>query len=82
MKKYNGDCEQLIAHINIDDTIYGSLAVYQKEVIDELQIYIDDNSFDKLDGIMRNAIKTYAVGDNIDTYLEIWDVLSKVKLKK
>ena len=82
MKKYNGDCEQLIAHINVDDTIYGSLAVYQKEVIDELQIYVDDNSFDKLDNIMRNSIKTYTTGDKIDTYLETWDVLSKVKLKK
>ena len=82
MKKYNGDCEQIIAHKDIDDTIYGSLALYQKEVIDELQIFVDDNSFDKLDNIMRNAIKTYATGDKIDTYLETWDVLSKVKLKK
>lgn len=82
MKKYNGDCEQLIAHKNVDDNVYGSLAIYQKEVIDELQIYVDDNSFDKLDNIMKESIKTYATGDKIDAYLETWDVLSKVKLKK
>lgn len=82
IKKYIGDCEQIKAHTGIDDSIYGSLAIYQNEVVDELQIYIDDNSFDRLDNIMRKAIKTYATVDKIDTYLSTWDVVSKVRLKK
>lgn len=82
IKKYLGECEQIVAHKDVDDTVYGSLVIYQKEVVDELQIYIDDNSFEKLDEIMKSAIRTYSSGDKIDTYLNTWDVVSKVRLKK
>lgn len=82
MKKYLGECEQLKAHTKIDDSIYGSLAIYQKEMIEELQIYIDQNSFDELDSIMEDAIHTYCNGANLEKYLNTWDVISKVMIKK
>lgn len=39
LERYQGNSIQLPAHKGIDDTVYGSLAIYQQEIIEELSLW-------------------------------------------
>lgn len=58
LERYQGDSVQLPAHENIDDSLYGSLAVYQKEVIEEFQQYTDNHSLKELEEAVTTAINS------------------------
>ena len=56
LERYAGESVQLPPHEDIDDTLYGSLAVYRKEVIEEFKSFVENNSFEVLDDQMEKAI--------------------------
>ncbi len=56
LRRYQGESVQLPAHEGVDDTAYGSLAVYRREVVDELALYASNHSLDELDEDVRSAI--------------------------
>lgn len=79
LERYAGESVQLKAHEGIDDTIYGSLAIYQKEVIDELSTFVLNNSFELLESKMESAI---AESRDPDKMMQIWiDVQEKLMIK-
>lgn len=57
LERYQGNSPQLPAHKGIDDTVYGSLAIYQKEIVEELQTFVRVKSNGMLEQIMKNAIE-------------------------
>ena len=57
LERYHGDSKQLPAHVGINDTIYGSLAIYQQEVVEELTLYAQTHSLEELDEAVSAAIK-------------------------
>jgi len=67
LDRYNGNSIALPAHEGVDDTIYGSLEIYKKEIIDELQTYVNNHSLYELDNVMQEVIK-----DNED-YKNTWN---------
>lgn len=56
-ERYAGKAPQLISHENVDDTAYGSLAVYRKEIIEELKKWKKDNGEKAFAEIEKQAIK-------------------------
>ena len=58
LERYHGDSKQLPVHVGINDTIYGSLAIYQQEVVEELTLYAQSHSLEELDVSIASAIKT------------------------
>ncbi len=55
IERYQGKSVQLPAHTGVDDTVYGSLAVYQSEVLDELAAYVENHSLEELDRVAVEA---------------------------
>lgn len=80
LDRYQGNSKQLPAHKNIDDTIYGSLAVYQKEIIDELSTYINNHSLEELDKAINDAIDNLSKDASAKTsYTTTWnEIISKI----
>lgn len=58
-ERYAGKAKQLIAHIGVDDTVYGSLAVYRKEILAELKKWIKDNGREAYTQISMRTAKSY-----------------------
>lgn len=58
LERYQGNSPQLPAHVGVDDTVYGSLAIYQKEILRELQFFVKVNSIEELDKVMMQAISS------------------------
>ena len=77
LERYAGESVQLPPHEGIDDTIYGSFAVYRQEVIEELRAYVVNNSFEALDDQMETAI---ANSKDPGKFSQIWKVV-KAKVK-
>lgn len=57
LDRYLGNSLQLPVHEGIDDSIYGSLAVYRQEVIEELAQYAERHSPEELDEAVLTAIE-------------------------
>ena len=57
LERYHGDSKQLPAHVGIDDVAYGSLAIYQKEDIEELLWYVESHSLEELDASITSALR-------------------------
>lgn len=55
-QRYEGKALQLVGHENVDDTLYGSLAVYRKEIICELKKWAKDKGKETLREIAKKAI--------------------------
>lgn len=55
LERYQGGSVQLPAHEGVDDSIYGSLAVYRQEVIEELGQWVENHSLAELDDAMQEA---------------------------
>ena len=66
LERCQGDSVQLPAHEGIDDTVYGSLAVYRQEIVEELRQWANDHSLAALDAAMQEA----AEGD--EAYIATW----------
>ena len=77
LERYAGESVQLPPHEGIDDTLYGSFAVYRQEVIEELRAYVVNNSFEALDDQMETAI---ANSKDPGKFSQIWKVV-KAKVK-
>ena len=52
LERYQGRSIQLPAHTGIDDSAYGSLKVYQQEVVEELTNYAKHHSLEELNTAM------------------------------
>ena len=71
LERYYGDSKQLPAHVGINDTIYGSLAIYQQEVVEELTLYARTHSLEELDASITSAIKASKYPDLETVWQEI-----------
>ena len=80
LARYQGNSVQLPAHKNADETVYGSLAMYQQEVVAHLQTWADNHSFDELDLAVKTAIASQPEkqAENAKAWNEI---AQKLKLK-
>lgn len=56
LERYQGNSKQLPPHSGVEDTTYGSLAVYRKEIIGQLSTYRDNHSLDELNKNIGTAI--------------------------
>lgn len=56
LERFAGKSVQLPAHLGVDDTVYGSLAVYRNEVCEELKTWIAVNGATALDKIFDNLL--------------------------
>lgn len=74
LERYQGKSPQLPAHEGVDDTVYGSLAIYQKEIIDELKTFIKVNSSEELEGAVKTAI-AHAPEDEKTGLQETWETI-------
>ena len=72
LERYMGDSIQLPAHEGVDDSVYGSLAVYKQEIIEELACWTKSHSAEELDAAMNNAITEYGNNTNAVKYQESW----------
>lgn len=70
LERYAGNSMQLPAHDSIDDTIYGSLAIYQKEVADELGMWVENHSLEEMDSAMQKALSASAEKEQ---YTKVWN---------
>ena len=66
LQRYQGNSKQLPAHKGVDDSVYGSLAVYQQEVIEELSRYIKNHSLEEMDKVAAEVIA------NDDALTDAW----------
>ena len=69
LDRYAGNSLALPAHTGVDDTVYGSLAMYQQEIIDELSVWVSNHSLAELNEIITSM--------NDPKYTEIWDNIKK-----
>lgn len=69
LERYQGGSVQLSAHEGIDDTVYGSLAVYRQEVTEELGQWAENHSLEELDAAVQEAVKG---ADESAGLLEAW----------
>ena len=54
LERYTGRSVQLPAHKGIDDSAYGSLKVYQDEVVEELRRYAGNHSVKEIDEMVAS----------------------------
>lgn len=74
LDRYQGKSKQLPAHVGINDAVYGSLAIYQKEVISELKMYKNNHSLEELDKDVMSAIaKLSNDKSKSNGYLKTWN---------
>lgn len=69
LERYRGGSVQLSAHEGIDDTVYGSLAVYRQEVTEELGQWAENHSLEELDAAVQEAVRGT---DESTDLLEAW----------
>ena len=69
LERYAGNSMQLPAHEGVDDTVYGSLAMYRKEVVEELRQYVKNHSMEELEAVV---LKPLEISENKDALLSAW----------
>ena len=69
LERYMGESTQLPAHEGVDDSVYGSLAIYRQEIVEELACWVANNSIEELDVAVKSAIAE----QDTDKYIEVWD---------
>lgn len=69
LERYMGESIQLPAHEGVDDSVYGSLAIYRQEIVEELTCWAANNSIEELDVAVKSAIAE----QDTDKYIEVWD---------
>lgn len=76
INRYRGESIQLPVHEGINDEVYGSLAVYRQEIVEELQQYADSHSLNELEAAVSEAIK---LSDNEGQTSKTWqDIRSRI----
>lgn len=75
LTRYLGNSAQLLAHENINDTVYGSLFIYRKEIIDELSQYIANHSIEELERFVEVAI---ASSENKAELITSWEEIKQL----
>lgn len=70
LERFSGYSKQLPAHDGIDDTVYGSLTIYQKEVTDELGMWVENHSLDEMDSAMQDAL---SISTDKEQYTKVWN---------
>lgn len=77
LERYQGNSVQLPAHVGVDDTVYGSLEIYRKEVVDELNVWMDHHSVEQMDKAMREAISSISDETERLQYTQAWGEIKK-----
>ena len=75
LQRYQGNSIALPAHKGVDDTVYGSLAIYQQEVVQELSMLVHNNGYDAVDAAVREGIASLSVTEQ-ETYTSAWQEIS------
>lgn len=80
LERYEGNSLALPAHNGADDTVYGSLAIYRKEIVDELSVYKNNHSLEELEETVIKSINELSENDiEKQIHLDIWnDIKSKL----
>lgn len=60
-QRYAGQAPQLVSHEGVDDAVYGSLAVYRKEILDQLSKWTEDNGVAAFREAIQIAVEADAV---------------------
>lgn len=58
LERYQAKSVQLPAHVDIDDSVYGSLEIYRKEVCEELSKWKNDNGENTLEQLFAKLLAT------------------------
>lgn len=75
LNRYLGNSIQLPAHEGVDDTVYGSLAIYQLEVVEQLSQWAKNHSVDELDAAVTEAIAGAVDDAERDTLTDAWHTI-------
>jgi len=73
LDRYEGNSLQLPAHKNVDDSAYGSLAIYQREIVQELSAYVKNHSLEELDSAVNKAIEASTDNSMKNAYNTAWN---------
>lgn len=73
MERYMGESTQLPAHEGIDDAVYGSLAVYRQEIVEELACWVSNHSLEELDTAVMGAITSLDNEQKESKYMMAWE---------
>lgn len=73
MERYMGESVQLPAHEGVDDTVYGSLAVYRQEIVEELACWASNHSVEELDAAVMKAISSLNHEQKKSKYRTVWE---------
>lgn len=80
LDRYQGNSKQLPSHVGVDDEVYGSLAIYPKEIIEELLVYKNNHSMEELDNAINDLFENY---NTKIRYQDIWnEIKEKVIMSK
>jgi len=73
LERYQGKSIQLPAHEGIDDTVYGSLVIYQQEIVEELSQWTKNHSMDELNHSIKELIAN--MDDEVvqNRYTDTWE---------
>ena len=69
LERYGDQSPLLPAHEGVDDSVYGSLAVYRQEVLEELSLYVQNHSLAELETAMTAALET---AEDTDALAALW----------
>ena len=72
LERYQGKSVQLPTHEGVDDTVYGSLAIYQREVVEELAVFSQNHSLEELDAAVQEAVSSVEDEAEAAAYTETW----------
>lgn len=75
MNRYQGKSMQLPAHLGVDDTVYGSFAIYQKEIEDELRIWSSNHSKEELIEAVESAMESVNLEEEKLQLQKTWEVI-------
>ena len=73
LERYMGESIQLPAHEGVDDTVYGSLAVYRREIVEELTCWVSNHSLAELDAAVMEVISSLDDIQNKNKYMTTWE---------
>lgn len=75
LERYMGESIQLPPYEGIDDSVYGSLAIYRKEIVEELSGWLNHHSSEELNRIALDAIAGIKNEKKNNQYAKAWEEL-------
>lgn len=73
LERYMGESTQLPAQEGIDDTVYGSLAVYRQEIVEELTCWVSNHSLEELDAAVMEEFSSPYHEQSESKYMTAWE---------